>query len=214
MAYCNPSCFAALVTMDATSLPWARAGTAQRAGLREIPAIVQDVALPDRYAQMIENIQRDDLRAPEIARFIADRLDAGDTQAEISCKLGKAPVTLWCWSTARTTKKKFQHRRLQSRRSCRDELVRHFRCRGGRLSVGAGGATFPSEGWRVSAAAEGRTRSPQRRREAGGCRKVAAHSPGVSWRLRFFGCPRIGICDAYFAKGLRGAEFGAEGRGL
>lgn len=62
---------------------------AQRAGLREMPAFVQDVGLPDRYAQMIENIQRDDLRAPEIARFIADRLDAGDTQADISRKLGK-----------------------------------------------------------------------------------------------------------------------------
>jgi ParB family chromosome partitioning protein len=62
---------------------------AQRAGLREMPAFIQDVDLPDRYAQMIENIQRDDLRAPEIATFIADRLDAGDTQAEISRKLGK-----------------------------------------------------------------------------------------------------------------------------
>jgi len=38
---------------------------------------------------MIENIQRDDLRAPEIAAFVAGRLDAGDTQAEISRKLGK-----------------------------------------------------------------------------------------------------------------------------
>ena len=38
---------------------------------------------------MIENIQRDDLRAPEIATFIADRLGAGDTQADISRKLGK-----------------------------------------------------------------------------------------------------------------------------
>jgi KorB domain len=38
---------------------------------------------------MIENIQRDDLRAPEIAAFIADRLGAGDTQADISRKLGK-----------------------------------------------------------------------------------------------------------------------------
>ena len=62
---------------------------AQRAGLREMPAFVQDVGLPDRYAQMIENIQRDDLRAPEIAAFIADRLGAGDTQADISRKLGK-----------------------------------------------------------------------------------------------------------------------------
>lgn len=62
---------------------------AQRAGLREMPAFVQEVGLPDRYAQMIENIQRDDLRAPEIAAFIADRLGAGDTQADISRKLGK-----------------------------------------------------------------------------------------------------------------------------
>ncbi len=62
---------------------------AQRAGLREIPAFVRDVGLPDRYAQMIENIQRDDLRASEIATFIADRLGAGDTQADISRKLGK-----------------------------------------------------------------------------------------------------------------------------
>jgi ParB family chromosome partitioning protein len=61
----------------------------QRAGLREIPAFVRDVGLPDRYAQMIENIQRDDLRAPEIATFIADRLSAGDTQADISRRLGK-----------------------------------------------------------------------------------------------------------------------------
>jgi ParB/RepB/Spo0J family partition protein len=62
---------------------------AQRAGLREMPAFVRDVGLPDRYAQMIENIQRDDLRAPEIAAFIANRLNAGDTQADISRKLGK-----------------------------------------------------------------------------------------------------------------------------
>jgi ParB family chromosome partitioning protein len=62
---------------------------AQRAGLHEIPAIIHDGREPDRYAQMIENIQRDDLRAPEIAAFIADRLDAGDTQADISRKLGK-----------------------------------------------------------------------------------------------------------------------------
>lgn len=62
---------------------------AQLAGLREMPAFVQDVGLPDRYAQVIENIQRDDLRAPEIATFIAERLSAGDTQADISRKLGK-----------------------------------------------------------------------------------------------------------------------------
>jgi ParB/RepB/Spo0J family partition protein len=62
---------------------------AQRAGLHEMPAIIQEDGEPDRYAQMIENIQRDDLRAPEIAAFITGRLDAGDTQADISRKLGK-----------------------------------------------------------------------------------------------------------------------------
>lgn len=62
---------------------------AQRAGLDEIPAFIQDGREPDRYAQMIENIQRDDLRAPEIAAFVAGRLDAGDSQADISRKLGK-----------------------------------------------------------------------------------------------------------------------------
>jgi ParB/RepB/Spo0J family partition protein len=62
---------------------------AQRAGLREIPALIQEGHEPDRYAQMIENIQRDDLRAPEIAAFISDRLNAGDTQANVSRKLGK-----------------------------------------------------------------------------------------------------------------------------
>lgn len=60
-----------------------------RAGLQEISAFLQEGGEPDRYAQMIENIQRDDLRAPEIAAFVASRLDAGDTQAEISRKLGK-----------------------------------------------------------------------------------------------------------------------------
>ena len=59
------------------------------AGLLEIPAFTQDNDQPDRYAQMIENIQRDDLRAPEIAAFVAGRLNAGDTQADISRKLGK-----------------------------------------------------------------------------------------------------------------------------
>src|SRR5258708_29396111 len=62
---------------------------ALRAGLQEIPAFTQDNGQPDRYAQMIENIQRDDLRAPEIAAFVAGRLDAGDTQADISRKLAK-----------------------------------------------------------------------------------------------------------------------------
>jgi len=62
---------------------------ALRAGLLEIPAFTQDKDQPDRYAQMIENIQRDDLRASEIAAFVAGRLNAGDTQADIARRLGK-----------------------------------------------------------------------------------------------------------------------------
>jgi ParB family chromosome partitioning protein len=62
---------------------------AKRAGLRDIPAFIHAVGSADRFAQMIENIQRDDLNAPEIAAFIADRLELGDSQADISRKLGK-----------------------------------------------------------------------------------------------------------------------------
>ncbi|WP_027582149.1 ParB/RepB/Spo0J family partition protein [Bradyrhizobium sp. Ai1a-2] len=62
---------------------------AKRAGLREIPAFIHAAGSAGRYVQMIENIQRDDLNAPEIAAFIADRLELGDSQADISRKLGK-----------------------------------------------------------------------------------------------------------------------------
>jgi ParB family chromosome partitioning protein len=62
---------------------------AKRAGLRDIPAFIHAVGPANRFAQMIENIQRDDLNAPEIAAFIADRLEQGDNQADISRKLGK-----------------------------------------------------------------------------------------------------------------------------
>jgi ParB family chromosome partitioning protein len=62
---------------------------AKRAGLCDIPAFIHAVGSADRYVQMIENIQRDDLNAPEIAAFIADRLEQGDNQADISRKLGK-----------------------------------------------------------------------------------------------------------------------------
>ena len=62
---------------------------AKRAGLRDIPAFIHAVGSADRYVQMIENIQRDDLNAPEIAAFVADRLEQGDNQSDISRKLGK-----------------------------------------------------------------------------------------------------------------------------
>ena len=62
---------------------------AKRAKLRDMPAFIHAAGSADRYVQMIENIQRDDLNAPEIAAFIADRLEKGDNQADISRKLGK-----------------------------------------------------------------------------------------------------------------------------
>jgi ParB/RepB/Spo0J family partition protein len=62
---------------------------AKRAGLCDIPAFIRAIGPADRYAQMIENIQRDDLNPPEIAAFIANRLELGDSQADISRKLSK-----------------------------------------------------------------------------------------------------------------------------
>lgn len=62
---------------------------ARLAGLDAVPVIVQEAIAPDRYAQIIENIQRDDLAACEIAAFIVARLEAGEKQADIARKLGK-----------------------------------------------------------------------------------------------------------------------------
>lgn len=57
------------------------------AKLREIPAFI-DLHL-DRYAQVIENLQREDLSLFDLAAFIADREKAGDSRAEIARRLGK-----------------------------------------------------------------------------------------------------------------------------
>jgi ParB family transcriptional regulator, chromosome partitioning protein len=62
---------------------------ARLAGLDAVPAIVQEGGAPDRYAQVIENIQRDDLAAAEIAAFVLEQLGAGEKQADIARKLGK-----------------------------------------------------------------------------------------------------------------------------
>jgi ParB family chromosome partitioning protein len=73
-----------LITMGAR-----RYRAARLAGLDAVPAIVQEGGAPDRYAQIIENIQRDDLGAAEIAAFILSRLDAREKQSDIARKLGK-----------------------------------------------------------------------------------------------------------------------------
>ncbi|MBM3552961.1 MAG: ParB/RepB/Spo0J family partition protein [Alphaproteobacteria bacterium] len=62
---------------------------ARLVGLDSVPAIVQEGCAPDRYAQIIENIQRDDLATAEIADFIVARLEEGERQADIARKLGK-----------------------------------------------------------------------------------------------------------------------------
>jgi ParB family chromosome partitioning protein len=62
---------------------------ARLAGLDSVPAIIQEGCAPDRYVQIIENIQRDDLATAEIADFIVARLEAGEKQADIARKLGK-----------------------------------------------------------------------------------------------------------------------------
>lgn len=62
---------------------------AKIAELAEAPIFVQDEAAANPYAQMVENIQRDDLKPSEIARFITARLDAGEKQTEIARRLGK-----------------------------------------------------------------------------------------------------------------------------
>lgn len=62
---------------------------AKIAELVEAPIFVQDGTKASPYAQMVENIQRDDLKANEIARFITARLEAGEKQTEIARRLGK-----------------------------------------------------------------------------------------------------------------------------
>ncbi len=59
----------------------------KQAGLKEIPAFVSEAL--DEYAQVIENLQRDDLSALEVAIFIQKRIDAGDSKKVIAKRLGK-----------------------------------------------------------------------------------------------------------------------------
>lgn len=62
---------------------------AQLAGRATIPAFIHSEGASDPYDQMIENIQRDDLSAGDIAAFIGSRLAAGEKQNEIALRLGK-----------------------------------------------------------------------------------------------------------------------------
>jgi ParB/RepB/Spo0J family partition protein len=62
---------------------------AQLAGRATIAAFIQSGEASDPYDQMIENIQRDDLSAADIAAFITSRLAAGEKQKDIALRLGK-----------------------------------------------------------------------------------------------------------------------------
>lgn len=62
----------------------------------EIPAFVDEAV--DDYDQVIENEQREGLKALDLALFVQKRLAAGDSQQEIARRLGKskAHVTMVC----------------------------------------------------------------------------------------------------------------------
>jgi ParB family chromosome partitioning protein len=70
-----------------------RLRAAMRAGLHEVPVVVRD-APADRYAQVAENLKRSDLAPLDLARFIRQQMDAGDSQAEVSRRLGMNLTTV------------------------------------------------------------------------------------------------------------------------
>jgi ParB family chromosome partitioning protein len=65
------------------------------AGLATIPAIVQaDVRRFDDYSQILENLQRADLKPMEIAQFIRKRQSAGDSNKVIAQRLCMIPASV------------------------------------------------------------------------------------------------------------------------
>lgn len=66
------------------------------AGKSEIPAFVDETA--DDYDQVIENEQREGLKALDLALFIEKRLTAGDSHQDIARRLGKSKthITMVC----------------------------------------------------------------------------------------------------------------------
>ncbi|MGY0193518.1 ParB/RepB/Spo0J family partition protein [Leptothrix sp. BB-4] len=70
-----------------------RLRAARRAGLTELPVVVR-LAAADRYAQVAENLKRSDLSPLDLARFIRQQIDAGDSHAEVSRRLGMNLTTV------------------------------------------------------------------------------------------------------------------------
>ena len=70
-----------------------RPRAAIRAGLHEVPAVVRDMPA-DRYAQVAENQKRHRLTPLEMAKFIRQQVDAGDSNAIIARQLGMNLTTV------------------------------------------------------------------------------------------------------------------------
>jgi ParB family transcriptional regulator, chromosome partitioning protein len=66
---------------------------AQRAGLAEVPVVVRD-SPADPYAQVAENQKRRGLIPLNLARFIKDRVDKGDSNAFIANRMGMNLTTV------------------------------------------------------------------------------------------------------------------------
>jgi ParB family chromosome partitioning protein len=70
-----------------------RLRAAVRASLHEVPVVIRD-APSDRYAQVAENLKRHSLSPLDIARFIRDQMNAGDSQTKIAKQLGMNLTTV------------------------------------------------------------------------------------------------------------------------
>jgi ParB family transcriptional regulator, chromosome partitioning protein len=70
-----------------------RLRAAVRAGLHEVPVVIRN-APSDRYAQVAENLKRHSLSPLDLARFIRDQLNAGDSQTTIAKQLGMNLTTV------------------------------------------------------------------------------------------------------------------------
>ena len=70
-----------------------RLRAAIRAGLHEVPIVVRDLPV-DRYAQVAENQKRHGLTPIEMAEFIREQVDSGDSNATIARQLGMNLTTV------------------------------------------------------------------------------------------------------------------------
>ncbi|MBS0174278.1 MAG: ParB/RepB/Spo0J family partition protein [Nitrospira sp.] len=79
---------------------------AKQAGLEDIPVVVRDDL--DGFAQMVENIQREDLTPAEIYRWIAAQVEAGTPKGVLAEKLGKSNAWISAYATIAKMPEVFQ----------------------------------------------------------------------------------------------------------